>query len=235
MSPAECSFFSHSFNVLPAFSTHTPLLYFVVHLQDRERSDNCSRSNSPLLEELNQASNRSKVATAFRSREKMSPLSLPTGGSPVNNQAAAAAAAAAAAQVHLNGTSEYISSSKTTPQLDSPYDLHESHFLSTVQDMLNLQKLQSLAQLTGGAAVLPGLGLPTAGLPTAAAALLNNSPLNLSLGAQNHSPVMGAQTLTAAAAQMPQLILASGQIVQGIQGAQLLIPTSQGEYNFIHS
>lgn len=170
----------------------------------------------------------------------MSPLSLPTGGSPVSNQAAAAAAAAAAAQVHLNGTSEYISSSKTTPQRDSPYDLHESHFLSTVQDMLNLQKLQSLAQLTGGAAVLPGLGLPTAGLPSAAAALLNNSPLNLSLGAQNHSPVMGAlgaapQTLTAAAAQMPQLILASGQIVQGIQGAQLLIPTSQGEYIFIHS
>lgn len=28
---------------------------------------------------------------------------------------------------------------------------------------------------------------------------------------------------------MPQLILASGQLVQGIQGAQLLIPTSQGE------
>lgn len=27
---------------------------------------------------------------------------------------------------------------------------------------------------------------------------------------------------------MPQLILASGQLVQGIQGAQLLIPTSQG-------
>lgn len=29
---------------------------------------------------------------------------------------------------------------------------------------------------------------------------------------------------------MPQLILASGQLVQGIQGAQLLIPTSQGRY-----
>lgn len=28
---------------------------------------------------------------------------------------------------------------------------------------------------------------------------------------------------------MPQLILASGQLVQGIQGAQLLIPTSQGQ------
>lgn len=27
---------------------------------------------------------------------------------------------------------------------------------------------------------------------------------------------------------LPQLVLASGQIMQGIQGAQLLIPTSQG-------
>jgi len=32
-----------------------------------------------------------------------------------------------------------------------------------------------------------------------------------------------------ASAQMPQLILASGQLVQGVQGAQLLIPTAQGE------
>lgn len=32
-------------------------------------------------------------------------------------------------------------------------------------------------------------------------------------------------------APMPQLILASGQLVQGIQGAQLLIPTSQGKRN----
>lgn len=30
-------------------------------------------------------------------------------------------------------------------------------------------------------------------------------------------------------APMPQFILASGQLVQGIQGAQLLIPTSQGD------
>jgi hypothetical protein len=29
--------------------------------------------------------------------------------------------------------------------------------------------------------------------------------------------------------QMPQLVLASGQLGQGIQGAQVLIPTSQGE------
>lgn len=33
-------------------------------------------------------------------------------------------------------------------------------------------------------------------------------------------------------APMPQFILASGQLVQGIQGAQLLIPTSQGKIDF---
>lgn len=33
---------------------------------------------------------------------------------------------------------------------------------------------------------------------------------------------------------MPQLILASGQIIQGIQGAQLLIPTSQGFYRYYY-
>lgn len=32
---------------------------------------------------------------------------------------------------------------------------------------------------------------------------------------------------------MPQLILASGQLVQGIQGAQLLIPTSQGKAKYL--
>ncbi|XP_026327524.1 POU domain, class 6, transcription factor 2 isoform X4 [Hyposmocoma kahamanoa] len=59
-----------------------------------------------------------------------------------------------------------------------------------------------------------------------------NSPLNLSVSA----PGMGSPTPVgnnnmlppAMPSPMPQLILASGQLVQGIQGAQLLIPTSQG-------
>uniref|UniRef100_A0A182P6J6 POU domain protein n=1 Tax=Anopheles epiroticus TaxID=199890 RepID=A0A182P6J6_9DIPT len=91
--------------------------------------------------------------------------------------------------------------------------------------MINLQKLQSLAQLTGASVLGPSLGLPTS-------PLLGNSPLNLSLSGQNHSPqVLGlgaSAPIAAAAPQMPQLLLASGQIMQGIQGAQLLIPTSQG-------
>ncbi|XP_039296709.1 POU domain, class 6, transcription factor 2 isoform X2 [Nilaparvata lugens] len=71
---------------------------------------------------------------------------------------------------------------------------------------------------------------------------LLNTPLNLSInatgsmqvGANNGAspgvvPQAPPQLLTAPQpAAMPQFILASGQLVQGIQGAQLLIPTSQG-------
>lgn len=120
----------------------------------------------------------------------------------------------------------------------------------TVQGMLNLQKLQSLAsitqqQKTSMPASLVGLA---AGLSTASCL---NSPLNLSLtGASSssrtndtvNSPVAVAAAAALAnnlsggdsdtalcAPQMPQLILASGQLMQGVQGAQLLIPTSQGK------
>ncbi|XP_035785325.1 POU domain, class 6, transcription factor 2-like isoform X2 [Anopheles albimanus] len=190
-------------------------------IENRRKSENCSRSNSPFLNHTatdldavtcgrssssgssihNNNNNNTIKSTLLRnSQDKMSPLSMPTGpSSSATTSAAAAAAAVAAAQVHLNGT---------------------------MQDMLNLQKLQSLAQLTGASVLAPGLGLPSA------APLLANSPLNLSLSSQSHSPVLSlgptAPPLAAAAPQMPQLLLASGQIMQGIQGAQLLIPTSQG-------
>ncbi|RVE51706.1 hypothetical protein evm_003678, partial [Chilo suppressalis] len=59
-----------------------------------------------------------------------------------------------------------------------------------------------------------------------------NSPLNLSVSAPgmgSPNPVGNSNMLPPAMpSPMPQLILASGQLVQGIQGAQLLIPTSQG-------
>lgn len=44
------------------------------------------------------------------------------------------------------------------------------------------------------------------------------------LGGMNNVTGGGCNT------QMPQLILASGQLIQGVQGAQLLIPTSQGKH-----
>ncbi|XP_060803445.1 POU domain, class 6, transcription factor 2 [Amyelois transitella] len=59
-----------------------------------------------------------------------------------------------------------------------------------------------------------------------------NSPLNLSVSAPgmgSPNPVGNSNMLPPAMpSPMPQFILASGQLVQGIQGAQLLIPTSQG-------
>ncbi|XP_041978948.1 POU domain, class 6, transcription factor 2 isoform X2 [Aricia agestis] len=58
-----------------------------------------------------------------------------------------------------------------------------------------------------------------------------NSPLNLSVSAPgmgSPNPVNNNMLPPAMPSPMPQLILASGQLVQGIQGAQLLIPTSQG-------
>lgn len=113
--------------------------------------------------------------------------------------------------------------------------------------MLNLQKLQNLASIQQQKTSMPAslVGLAT-GLSTATCL---NSPLNLSLGSSSsntHSDAISssaAATVAAAAAaaamtgnlgsgdtalKMPQLILASGQLMQGVQGAQLLIPTSKG-------
>lgn len=88
---------------------------------------------------------------------------------------------------------------------------------------------------------LVGLQGLAAGLSTSTSL---NSPLNLSVGSSSilhqgsgghHDSPMdnsGCSTSSLAAgacSQMPQLILASGQLVQGVQGAQLLIPTSQGK------
>lgn len=97
-----------------------------------------------------------------------------------------------------------------------------------MQDILNLQKLQNLAQLQQPQSQLSGLQ----GLANLSSAVALNSPLNLSLtgGAIPSSGMQPGNSIVAGLPpQMPQLILASGQLVQGIQGAQLLIPTSQGK------
>lgn len=97
------------------------------------------------------------------------------------------------------------------------------HFI--VQDIINLQKLQNMsmfqhtAQLSGQLPGLPNLG----GNQTSS---LLNSPLNLSVGGASALPP--APNESAVSPQLPQLILASGQLIQGIQGAQLIIPTAQG-------
>lgn len=126
-----------------------------------------------------------------------------------------------------------------------------------VQGMLSLQKLQNLATLQQQQQQQqrkqnhsPSLAMPSlvglqglaAGLSTATSL---NSPLNLSVGSGSalhqgsghHDGIDGngaaAPVMAAACSQMPQLILASGQLVQGVQGAQLLIPTSQGKLFYV--
>lgn len=93
--------------------------------------------------------------------------------------------------------------------------------------MLSLQKLQQNIASMQQQSTMPSMaGLQ--GLGGLSAASLN-SPLNLSVaGAIPSSACSTPGGLNLNPTQMPQLILASGQLVQGIQGAQLLIPTSQG-------
>lgn len=54
--------------------------------------------------------------------------------------------------------------------------------------------------------------------------LINSQPLPQAPTISSTNQLLGSQQ----PAPMPQLILASGHMIQGIQGAQLLIPTSQG-------
>lgn len=100
--------------------------------------------------------------------------------------------------------------------------------------------MPSLASLQGLA------GLSAAAAAAAAAGGLN-SPLNLSVGSAStlQAALSGVGCASAGGGggvgsgsgaggmQMPQLILASGQLIQGVQGAQLLIPTAQGTFIYL--
>ncbi|XP_048510731.1 POU domain, class 6, transcription factor 1 isoform X7 [Athalia rosae] len=132
------------------------------------------------------------------------------------------AKAAAQAQAHLNGTMAGM---------------------VTLQNLQNLANLQNLPQVASLAAGLQGM---TAGLTNNQ---LINAPLNLTVSSSGGTIPTSSNTATTShllppsstpvatlpqllsqpqPVAMPQFILTSGQLVQGIQGAQLLIPTSQG-------
>ncbi|XP_038209916.1 POU domain, class 6, transcription factor 2 isoform X1 [Zerene cesonia] len=96
--------------------------------------------------------------------------------------------------------------------------------LANMQQGMPMSQQQMSQQMSQLAANLQGL--------TSMPNPVINSPLNLSVSAPgmgSPNPVSNNNMLPPAMpSPMPQLILASGQLVQGIQGAQLLIPTSQG-------
>ncbi|XP_063990435.1 POU domain, class 6, transcription factor 1 isoform X6 [Diachasmimorpha longicaudata] len=124
----------------------------------------------------------------------------------------------------------------------------EAHLNGTMAGMVTLHNLQNLANLQN----LPQVASLAAGLQGMSAGLtgnqLINTPLNLTVSAAGtvstpSSTTAGSHLLPPSSTPMatlpqllsqpqpvamPQFILTSGQLVQGIQGAQLLIPTSQG-------
>lgn len=82
-------------------------------------------------------------------------------------------------------------------------NLQNFNQLQQIPPLNNLQNLQRAASLNLSIGGAPGGVSMTSGMP-------------IGLGLQQ-SP------------QMPQLILSGGQLGQGIQGAQLLIPTANGK------
>ncbi|KYN08787.1 POU domain, class 6, transcription factor 2 [Cyphomyrmex costatus] len=150
-----------------------------------------------------------------------------------------------------------IKNSRKRRRSPSPENLHQAkraavaqaHLNGTMAGMVTLQNLQNLANLQN----LPQVASLAAGLQGMTAGLTNNqlinTPLNLTVSSSGGT-VPTASSTTAAPhllppssapmatlpqllsqpqpVAMPQFILTSGQLVQGIQGAQLLIPTSQG-------
>ncbi|CAL1686098.1 unnamed protein product [Lasius platythorax] len=150
-----------------------------------------------------------------------------------------------------------IKNSRKRRRSPSPENLHQAkraavaqaHLNGTMAGMVTLQNLQNLANLQN----LPQVASLAAGLQGMTAGLTNNqlinTPLNLTVSSSGgtvptaSSTTAGPHLLPPSSAPMatlpqllsqpqpvamPQFILTSGQLVQGIQGAQLLIPTSQG-------
>ncbi|XP_059051982.1 POU domain, class 6, transcription factor 2 isoform X3 [Achroia grisella] len=118
-------------------------------------------------------------------------------------------------QPHLNG-----SMASMFQNLQNLANMQQN--MSPMSQQLQQQMSQQMSQLAAN----------LQGLTSMSSNPVINSPLNLSVSAPgmgSPNPVGNNNMLPPAMpSPMPQLILASGQLVQGIQGAQLLIPTSQG-------
>ncbi|XP_055372819.1 POU domain, class 6, transcription factor 2 [Condylostylus longicornis] len=178
-----------------------------------------------------------------------------------------ALAVAAAAQAHLNGTMQdminlqklqnfaSLQQQQLQEQQNQQQQHHQSH--SSVPTAAALASLQGLAGISSAVALNSPLNLSVGSTSlltssTSSSSSGNpklsqniggnigcgngngntNTPLTLGgvvgSGVNNVNNLVGCNSPSAGIQQMPQLILASGQLVQGVQGAQLLIPTSQG-------
>lgn len=124
----------------------------------------------------------------------------------------------------LNGSSEYISK-KIVKLLGSAANLFTFLAVHDILNMPNFNHLQQMQPLGAGIQNLSHRSTP-----------LNMSGMSGS-GGGSGSPLMSTGLPIGLglpqSPQMPQLVLASGQLGQGIQGAQVLIPTPQGEIDIL--
>ncbi|XP_064072690.1 POU domain, class 6, transcription factor 2 isoform X4 [Vanessa tameamea] len=122
-----------------------------------------------------------------------------------------------------------------SPRARTPHQPHLNGSMASMfqnlQNLANMQQSMPMSQQQMSQQ-MSQLAANLQGLTSMPSNPVINSPLNLSVSAPgmgSPNPVGNNNMLPPAMpSPMPQLILASGQLVQGIQGAQLLIPTSQG-------
>ncbi|XP_069359731.1 POU domain, class 6, transcription factor 2-like isoform X2 [Maniola hyperantus] len=123
-----------------------------------------------------------------------------------------------------------------SPRARTPHQPHLNGSMASMfqnlQNLANMQQSMPQQMQQQMSQQMSQLAANLQGLTSMPSNPVINSPLNLSVSAPgmgSPNPVSNNNMLPPAMpSPMPQLILASGQLVQGIQGAQLLIPTSQG-------
>lgn len=163
-------------------------------------------------------------------------------------------AATAAALASLQGLAAGIQATAAAAALNSPLNLSVANSsgipTSMASELLNSHKVmahitESAGNSNGcdnqnnhsssspnhGANSLTGGGQSTGSSQNALANALSNAAAAAAAAQGTAATASPPPQLQAppASSQMPQLILASGQLVQGVQGAQLLIPTAQGK------
>lgn len=165
-------------------------------------------------------------------------------------------AATAAALASLQGLAAGLTASAAAAAavLNSPLNLTVSNNNAIAGDLLNAKDMNMVVvnekdgleecttscvsdrQKDSIAAVLPGD--QTCGSSVANNTSSQNALANVLSSAAAAAAVAASATASpspqlqtqSANGQMPQMILASGKLVQGVQGAQLLIPTAQGRF-----
>ncbi|KAJ8976814.1 hypothetical protein NQ317_001030 [Molorchus minor] len=166
--------------------------------------------------------------------------------------------ASAAVRYRLHAQSFSTSPFRISPFYLSPFIMGA---FRDVAGLVTLQNLQNLASLQQSLPQVASLAAGLSNMANLSGNSSVNAPLNLSIGASAATPrctqsdqppsimatsINTSQPPSSASMQppnphigsqqpapLPQFILASGHLVQGIQGAQLLIPTSQGNKYYL--